>query len=503
MTRSKKALYNGVTGLFYELVTIVCGLILPRLILGAFGSSYNGITQSITQFLSFVALLRAGVGAVTKAALYKPLAENDNQRISQIIRATEIFMRRVAMIFAAGLVIMAIAYPLLVQSEFEWLFTFSLVLIIGMSTFAQYYFGITYQMLIEADQAQYIISIISTITTVANVMIASILIFAGFGIHIVKFGSAIVFAINPIAINVVVRKKYKIDRTVKPDNSALKQRWDAFAQQLAMMVRDNTDIIILTIVSNTLEVSVYTVYFMVIKAINSMIRAFTNGVGAAFGNMLAKSEKEVMAKNLKIYELMVYSLSSIFYSTTCVLITPFILVYTHGITDVSYNRPVFGYVLTIAYIFFCIRIPYQNIVEVAGHFKQTKKGAYVEAVLNLGTSIILGWKFGIIGVAVGTLLAMLFRTIQFALYVENNLVIRSHWEFIKRIGLCIINITLIIILGNVVPLVTVISYFTWCINAIIVFVLASIVTVVSDLIFFREDTMAFVFKIKSLLANKK
>ena len=95
-----------------------------------------------------------------------------------------------------------------------------------------------------------------------------------------------------------------------------------------MLVRDNTDIIILTLVSNTLEVSVYTVYFMVIKAINSMIRAFTNGVGAAFGNMLAKGEIDGMKKNLRIYELVVYSLTTVLYSCVCILITPFVIIYT-------------------------------------------------------------------------------------------------------------------------------------------------------------------------------
>ncbi|MBQ7522820.1 MAG: sugar isomerase, partial [Clostridia bacterium] len=135
-SRSKKAMYNGVAGIVYEICLIICGLILPRMILSAFGSRYNGITQSISQFLSFVTLFRAGVGAVTKAALYKPLANNDNLTISRIIRATEIFMRRVALLFVAGLAILAIVYPLLVNKEFELLFAATLVLIIGFSTFA-------------------------------------------------------------------------------------------------------------------------------------------------------------------------------------------------------------------------------------------------------------------------------------------------------------------------------------------------------------------------------
>lgn len=493
-SRSTKAIYNGISGIIYELITIICGLILPRLILSAFGSSYNGITQSITQFLSFVTLLRAGVGAVTKAALYKPLALKDKNQVSRIIRATEIFMQKVAFIFAIGLLLFAIIYPFIVRDEFQWLFSFSLVLIIGISTFAQYYFGITYQMLLEADQCQYIVSVVQAITTILNVIIATILINFGAGIHLVKLGSSIVFIMNPIAINLIVKHRYNIVQTIEPDNTALRQRWDAFAQQLAMLVRDNTDIIILTLVSSTLEVSVYTVYFMVIKAINSIIRAFTNGVGAAFGNMLAKGEIDEMKKNLRIYELVVYSLTTVLYSCVCVLITPFVVIYTQGIHDVNYNRPLFGYILSFAYIFFCIRIPYQNIVEVAGHFKQTKKGAYFEAFLNLFSSIFLGWKFGIIGVAIGTLLAMSFRTFQYAIYVAKNLVIRKHWEFIRHFIICFTNIFLIITICDFLPLQNPVNYFIWVINAFVVFLFSVFITLLFDVIFYKNELFTLIKK---------
>ena len=67
--RTKKAIINTFAGLMYETVALICGMILPRLILRSFGSSYNGITTSITQFLSVIALLRSGIGGVTRAAL--------------------------------------------------------------------------------------------------------------------------------------------------------------------------------------------------------------------------------------------------------------------------------------------------------------------------------------------------------------------------------------------------------------------------------------------------
>ena len=259
-SRSKKALYNTTASVALELVSVVCGFILPRLILSYFGSTYNGLTTSITQFLSYVTLLRAGVGGVTRAALYKPLAERDTRSVSEIIKATEIFMRKVAFIFLGALLIFSFFYPFLVIDEFEWIFTFTLIFIMGGATFAQYYFGITYQMLIGADQRQYISSIIQIVSVVLNLFVSVALMWLGLGIHEVKIGSAVVFSLNPVILYAYVRRRYKIIKDVQPNNTAIKQRWDAFMHQIAAFVQENTDIAILTVFSTLKDVSVYSVY---------------------------------------------------------------------------------------------------------------------------------------------------------------------------------------------------------------------------------------------------
>ena len=361
--RSKKALSNTVAGFGLEFAVLVCNLILPRLILTAFGSSYNGVVSSISQFISCISLMKAGIGGVTRAALYKPLANRDNRTISEIVVSTEKFMRRVATIFVCGVGIFAVIYPIWICKDFSWLFTFSLILIIAISTFVQYYFGMTYQMLLAADQKQGISSIVQIIAVVMNTIIAAVLIKLGAGIHVVKLGSAFAFAMNPLLINIYVRKHYNIDKRVKPDMSHISQRWDALGHEVANFINNNTDVIVLTVFAGIKEVSVYTVYAYVIHAIRSVVTNFVNSFGAAFGNMYANKEYKVMHDNLGIFELIVFSMASVVYSVTLVMITPFALIYTHGVNDVSYNRPLFGIVLTVAGAFTCFRIPYYSIFK--------------------------------------------------------------------------------------------------------------------------------------------
>ena len=207
-SRIKKALLNTISEFGLEIVTAICSFILPRLILSHFGSTYNGITQSISQFIGCIALLKSGIGSVTRAALYKPLAEEDSNGISEVVKATENFMRKIAIIFIIGIIIFACIYPIFVKGTFDWWFVFTLVLILSISTFAQYFFGLTYQMVLQADQSNYVIAIVQIVATILNTIVASILILSGASIHLVKLGSALIFIIPPIFYMLYVSKKY-------------------------------------------------------------------------------------------------------------------------------------------------------------------------------------------------------------------------------------------------------------------------------------------------------
>ena len=89
---NKTVKYNIAASLGLQLVTIVSGFILPKIILMYFGSSVNGLVASINQFLNYVTLLEGGIGSVIMAILYKPLYEKDSRKISQIVNtSTHVF----------------------------------------------------------------------------------------------------------------------------------------------------------------------------------------------------------------------------------------------------------------------------------------------------------------------------------------------------------------------------------------------------------------------------
>ena len=497
--RSKRALYNTISFLILELISVICGFVLPRAILSTFGSTYNGLTASISQFLSLVTLLRAGVGGVTRAALYKPLAEGDTDKISSIVNATKIFMRKIAFIFAGGLVVFSFIYPLFVNESFDFMFTCTLVLIMGFATFVQYYFAITYQMLMIADQRQYVTAIIQCLSLLLDLAVAVIMIKTGCSIRAVKLGSAVVYCLNPILTALYVKRRYKLKKHAVPDNGALSQRWDAFVHQIAAYTQENTDIMVLTIFSNVKEVSVYSVYFLVTNGIKKLLATLTVGVEAAFGNMLALCDYEGLRRNMTHIEYLIYSAATVAYSCLFILIVPFVLLYTQGVTDIEYARPIFALVLAAAQFVGCVRTPYQNIVDAAGHFKQTRNSAIIEATLNVVISVLTVMHWGLVGVVIGTLISSLYRTIYLACYASKHVLNRHNGHFVKRAACALFEVILIYILVKVFVDITVTSYITWFFYAVFVGLISLVVVLVCSLLFDRRELFDCVKKIMSIV----
>ena len=71
--QEKKSRRNIVTTLANQLITTACGIVVPRILIGSFGSEAYGISVSITQFLSYITLLEGGIGGVARAELYPSL----------------------------------------------------------------------------------------------------------------------------------------------------------------------------------------------------------------------------------------------------------------------------------------------------------------------------------------------------------------------------------------------------------------------------------------------
>ena len=490
----------------YQMTIFACNLILPRFILTTYGSEYNGIVSSITQFLSFISILRMGVAGATRVELYKSLAINDTEKTSAVVRATEAFMRKIAWAFAVYAAFLAVFYPMVVQGHYSHLEIASLVIVMALGTFAQYFFGITYSTLLQADQRLYIYNIIQIIATVANTVVACTLIRMRLSIQIVKLASSMVFTISPMLLNLYVTRQYHLNKKAAPDNTALRNRGSVVAHSVANIVHDNTDVVVLTLLTDAKTVSVYAVYNLVLNGLKQLMSIFTSGLESAFGNMWVKKEVSNLYHNLRMYEFFIYSFVSVVFSCAAVLILPFVSVYTKGVSDVNYVVPVYAMLAVIAQAFYCIRMPYITVVQAAGHYKQTKNGAFMEAFINIVVSVILTRKIGLVGVMIGTLCANLFRTIQYSVYLSKNLLPRPFGMTFARIVWAGGNFVVSVVFCEMLIskcFGSIENWTTWVASGCMCFVACCTVTILSAVMFYRSDFYSMLSLGKRLLSRKR
>lgn len=234
--RERKFVWNTVTSLVSQMISLICGFILPQMILNAYGTEVNGLVSSVNQFLTIVSLSEFGMTAVVQSALYKPLSNHDNYKISCIMASSVKFFRKIAIVLIIYVTALCVLYPILVKSNFDYVYIVTLIAILSINSLAQYLLGITNCQLLSADQRVYIVSLSTIVMTLLNTVGCYIVIQLGGGIHAVKLLTVSVFLIKPIVAQIYVKKNYRIDLQVKYTGEPITQKWNGVAQHISYYV---------------------------------------------------------------------------------------------------------------------------------------------------------------------------------------------------------------------------------------------------------------------------
>lgn len=498
LSQRKKLHLTSGSALLLQIVTMICGFIIPRLFLEYYGSAVNGLISSITQFLGFIALAECGVGAVVQSALYKPLAKKDVGELSRIIVAAEHFFRNIAKLLLLYTAVLVVVYPNIINGQFDYIYTASLIVIVAISSFAQYYFGITYRLLLNSNQFGFVPIIVQIVALLLNLVASVCLMKWGASVHVVKLVSSVVFLLQPLTVSFIARRWHEIDRSVVLDKTAIPQKWNGLAQHISAVVLQSSGILVLTVLSTLENVSVYAIYNLVVQGVRNLTMSVTNGMQAFLGNLFAKGDMHAFKDCFENFEWKLHFVVSLAFSATAILIVPFIRVYTHGITDANYIVHAFGIMLTAAWGMYCIRLPYNIVVLAVGHYKQTQSSAIIEAILNLVTAIVLVLKFGLVGVAVGTFVAMLYRTCYLAWYISKNVIHRSLWAFAKHLFVDFIAVAsfvgIVLCFFGAISKISAMSYFEWLVLAIKILGLDVLIVGLINMIFYGRNVVKLIKK---------
>ena len=416
---------NVASTLANQLITTLCGLVIPWIMIDTFGSAAYGATTSIAQFLSYISLFEGGIGRVARGALYKPLADRDDEGISQVYLAVKRFFSCIGLAFAGYAVVLAFVYHDIAEvAIFDREYTFMLVVGIAIGKFAEYMGGVSKVTLFNADQKQYVVNAVYIITNILNAGLIVLLAKCGADILWVKVMSSMVFVMRPVLYSLYLRRHYRIRR--KGTRAVLPNKFTGIAQHTAYVIQNNTDVLILTVLADLRSVAVYSVYHLIIFSMRNVVTSFTGGMEALLGDMVAKGEQETLRRTYRGYKLILTVLTVALFGATAVLILPFVRLYTADVTDADYIRPVFGLLLVLSEALNCLVLPCFNLTIAANKLRESQIGAYGEAAVNVVVSLVLVIVWDpLVGVALGTLASTVFKCVYYTVFTGRE-ILKGH-----------------------------------------------------------------------------
>ena len=427
--RSIKNLFFGLTSF---VITTLIGLLIPRLFLLSYGSETNGLINSVKQIFSYFTLLEAGVGGATLQALYGPMARKDKQEISAILSATNNFYKKTGILYAVAVVAMAILYPVLVKTTLPTSIVVWIILFQGEAGVIKYLVTSKLQLLLKVDGRNYILTNLGTIFAIGSNVARIVLMYAGFGVLWVQAVFCIIDICQVVFIVLYIRKHYGwLDLKEQPNYQAISQKNSVLIHQISGLIFNNTDTIILTFFCGLKVVSVYAMYSMLFGMVANVIGYISSSVSFAMGQLF-NSDRKRYEKVQEVYETYYLSISFALFTIAYIFILPFLRLYTSGVSDIDYIDKWIPCLFVIFQILNYGRNTSNNIIDYAGHYRQTQWRAVLEMSINLIVSIICVYKFGLYGVLFGTIVALLYRTNDIILYANRIIMKRSAWPTYRR-----------------------------------------------------------------------
>lgn len=471
--RTKLALKNTIASLLLEVVTALSGIIVPRFFTVVYGSTVNGLVSSISQFITYMGLVEAGVSAAGIVELYRPLAEGDTETINGIISNVKRFYYKSGLIFIMLDVLLIALYPYLIHNEItDQSFIRIMIMVLSVNGIVDYFILGKYRVLLTADQRSYVISFFQILGTIVTMLVSIILIEARVNAILVKSVVAVVYMLRTLGVVFYSKHKYKyLNFKANSLQATFGQRTSAFFHQIVGMICNNTDIVLLTVLLKNgalVEVSIYSIYNYVASALTSLFNAMSTGVRASFGQVIAEHEQDTLRRTYDLFEYAYIILLFIIYTCMGTLLYSFIQLYSADFADADiYARWSLVIVFTMCGLLQNLRIPGSMVQVAAGHFRQTQGAAMIEAVLNIVVSVLLIFKFGIVGVVLGTCVSYAYRTTYILLYQERHFLPGTLKKTLLRVARSLLtsSVVMAVFFGVVNPSIN--SWIDWFVSAVL------------------------------------
>lgn len=138
--RTKKSIINIVIGIILQLIVILSGFLVKNVFIAVYGSNINGLVSAVDQIISSLAIVEGGIGGAAIAMLYKPLQENDNRKIEEILVSSKSFFMKSGYLYILLVGLIVSFYPYLIVNQVSISEVRALIIILAVGGIIEFFF---------------------------------------------------------------------------------------------------------------------------------------------------------------------------------------------------------------------------------------------------------------------------------------------------------------------------------------------------------------------------
>ena len=453
---------NLFTSVGFQIVLMIFGFLVPRIVVTSYGSDANGVLNTVAQVFTYMTLLEAGIGKSTRNALYKALKFNDKNDISSIVSSAKVFYKRTSIIYLSLVVLVSIIFPFIIKSNLNYWTIFLIILFEGLSNVISFYFFSCWDSLLITDGKSYVINSISFVSKLLCYIVKIALSLLEINIIFIQIGYFLISLLKVLFYKIYLSKKYNWVDWKSKTKFHFEDNKSYLIAEISWTVFNSTDIIVLSCFISSSIASVYSIYNMVYLALFSLVSLGFNSILYLLGDSYYENIKE-FEKKYDFFIGFFVGLVSLLMCVTYWLILPFIKLYTSDITDVNY-------IYTMLPLFFCIiqliswsRTTAESAIGITGNIKKISMFFVVETSLNIVLSCIFVNLWGIVGVLVATIISMPIKAIASNYFMDKKILHRSHLFTLKLLIPNYLIFVLTVILANFydIKIESIVDFILW------------------------------------------
>lgn len=410
-SRTSKSIKNSIIALLFYFTNLGLQFFSRKIFLDHLGTEVLGLNTTAMNLLQFLNLAELGIGAAIGYSLYKPLAEKNHCEVNDIVSVQGYLYRKIGLIVLSTSVLLMCFFPwIFAKANVPMWYTFATFFVLLIAALAGYFFNYR-QIVFTSDQKDYKLNYATQPIKIAKVILQLFAIEYFSDGYVWWLGLEFVAAVVTVySIDFFLNREYPWLVTSPQEGKKLLKQYpqivtktkQLFFHKIGYFILTQTSPIIIYAYASLTLVAVYGNYMLIIAGVTMLLSSIFNSIGAGVGNLVATGDRN---RILCVFREL-FSFRFLMVTTVCfgawILADPFIELWVGK--EFLLDKVSLALIILTLYLN-TMRNVVDTFINAYGLFEDVWAPA-VEALLNLGLSVLLGYYWGLHGILCGVIISL-------------------------------------------------------------------------------------------------